>query len=269
MSWAAPGGIVWRRRVAISVPIAGSTPVDVDVVIPPEWDEFWAAIDSAGNELRVVWYDSRTVLSYAVDDGAGGAFDATAREGRLRLDNVTVPATASTLLLWLYFDPETTAGDGSTAVTMSTPLTGYIELGRPGQYRLAHAPNVARATKPRTIIHKTANEQVYLWVRYDHALGKRSTPGNRAIVHEEALFATISVQDNAAADQAAMYDADQLRWVWTSRAELWLRVLVKAGTSGTNYTAVILTRTILPGDTSARQQIETRIGIAVGNSLES
>jgi hypothetical protein len=268
MGWYLPNA-VWRRRASISVDIAGATPVDVDVTIPRDWDDFWDVIDSSGLELRAVWYDGTTVLAYSVDNGSGGAFDRTNRLGRIRIDGMTVPAVTAVLQIWLYYDSSTTQGSGAVATVMAASRNGYIELGRPAQHRFAHMPQTARSLKPRSIVHKTVNEQVFIWIRLDGALSKRSTPGNRSATHEEALYATMTVQNSSGVDQATMYDTDKIRFVWIARGEMWMRIRVKAGTTATFYTAVVLTRTILPAATTAEQQIETRIGIAVSDSLES
>ncbi len=272
MGWYAPAGL-WRRRAAISVAIAAATPVDVNVTIPADWDEFWDSLvalgDTTGANLRIVWYDGKTVLNYSLDNGSGGAFSVSGRLGRIQIDGMVVPAATAVLLIWIYFDPTASQSTAAVATVIATPVSGYIELGRPGQHQLQHMPQTPRSTKPRTIIHKTVNEQAFVWVRYDGALGKRMTPGNLSQVHEEPLYATISVQNAAGSDQAAMYDTDKLRWVWDARGGMWLRCRVKAGTTATNYTAVILTRTILPGETAADEQLETRFGISVADSLES
>lgn len=259
----------YRRRTAITVDNPGTTPIDVDVTIPKEWDAFWTTIDTSGNELRVVTFDGQTVLSYAIDDGSGGAFSKTNRLGRLRIDGMAVPTTASMLLIWLYWDPSSVVGSAAVAVVMASIRSGYIELGRPGQHRFAHRSQTPRSTKPRDIVHKTVLEQAYVWVRYDHALGKRFTAGRGGSRHEEPLLVTMNVQNSSAADQTAMYDLTECRWVESPRGELWLRARVKAGTSGTNYTIVLLTRTILPGLTSAQQLLETRIALAVRDNLDS
>ncbi len=269
MAWFRVGSDgVWRRRAAFSIELAATSPVDANIVIPPEWDEFWDVIDSAGAELRVVSADGRTVLAYAVDDGSGGAFDATARLGRIRIDGMSVPAVTAVLLVWVFFDPDEPQGSGASAVTIASPLTGYLELGRPGQHAIVHQPAPTRSRRPRAVIQKTPDESVFVWVRYDPALGKRTTPGHGSQVHEEAFYASITVRDAAGDDVPTMYDLSRLRWVW-SRGQMWLRVRVKGGDDATNYTAVILTATVLPGGSTADQQLETRVGVAVSASLDS
>src|SRR5690349_20093678 len=117
MSWFAPAGL-WRRRALISVDIPGTSPVDVNVTIPREWDAFWETIDSSGNNLRLVWYDGQTVLTYALDDGSGGAFSKANRLGRFQIDGMVVPTTASMLAIWVYWDPSSNQSSGAAAVTI-------------------------------------------------------------------------------------------------------------------------------------------------------
>jgi|GEM_PF-5279308 len=270
MAWYAAGGL-WRRRVAISVDIAAATPVDVNVTVPKEFDAFWASLvalsDTTGANLRVVWYDGRTVLDYALDDGAGGAVSVANKLMRIQIDGMTVPAATAMLCIWLYFDPISAQSTAATAVAIASPRTGYIELGAPDRHQFTHRPPPPRSSKPPFVVHKTVNEQKFVWIRFH--LSRRVTAGNSSSIHEEPLYVTQTVQNSAGADQATMYDLTLARWVFTPRKELWLRVLVKAGATATNYTLVVLTRTILPGDTAATQQLETRVGIAVKDNLES
>lgn len=259
----------YRRRAAITVDIPGTSPVDVNITIPTEWDDFWTTIDASANNLRVVWYDGKTVLSYAVDDGAGGAFSSSARTGRIRIDGMVVPTTASQLLIWLYWDPTSNQSSGAVAVTITSARDGYIELGSPGQHQFAHRPQTPRTTRPRDKVHKTVNEQAFVWIRLDRALGKRFVKGRGGQRHEEPLHLTQQVLNSGGSDQAAMYDQTKARFVESPTGEMWARLLVKAGSTATFYTLVVLTRTIQPGDTSATQQLETRIGIAVRDNLDS
>jgi hypothetical protein len=263
MAWYQASG-VWAKRAAISVDIpgGGTTTVDVDITIPREWDEFWDAIDSAGNELRVVWYDGQTKLVYDVDNGSGGAFDKTNRLGRIRIDGMTVPNATAMLQIWLYFASTSNQGDGSAAVTIASARNGYIEVSSPGFHRFAHRPQFAQMTRPRDIIHKTAAEQQHVWIRYDRVIAKRPTPGNLSPIHDELMYVDVGVENTSGVDQTTMYDYTATRFVY-SRGIMWVRVLIKAGTSGTNYTLVVKPRVIAPGATTASQQLETRIGVSV------
>lgn len=263
MGWYQAG--LWSKRAAISVDNNGTSPADVDVVIPREWDDFWTTIDSSGNELRAVWYDSQTLLSYSVDNGSGGAFSKTNRNGRIRIDGMTVPATAGCLLIWLYYGSTSTQGSAAVATVIAASRTGSIELGRPGLYRLEHSPQTPGLTRPRVTFHKTATEQIDVWIRYDKVLQKRVTPGNSAGVHEEPWYLTQTVESTAGADQAGMRDITPARWVWW-RGQMWAKVRVLAGTSGTNYTGTVLTRTVLPGASASNQGFETRFGLSVQDS---
>ncbi len=263
---------LWRKRASISVPLAAAaSPADVNITIPADWDEFWESLvansDTTGANLRVVWYDGTTALTYSLDNGSGGAMSVANRLCRIQIDGMVVPVVTGVLQIWIYFDPTSAQATGAAATVIATPISGYIELGRAGQFALEHMPQVARSTKPRFILHKTVNEQLFVWIRLDKALSKKTSAGNSAQVHEEPLYATMTVQNTAGSDQSSMYDVTAMRWVW-HRNQMWLRIRIKAGTTATVYTAVVLTRTILPAATAAEQQLETRVGIDVRDSLE-
>lgn len=263
----------YTRRAIISVDnSAGAGSADIDVTIPKGLDAFWDVIDSAGNELRVVAPDSQTVLSYAIDNGSGGAFDATAianRNGRLQIDGATLPAVAnSTVGLWLYWGTTTTQGSGASAVSIASAINGYIEISNPGQYRFAHQPQVPGQTRPRHTVHKRASEEVALWVNYGELLQKRPTPANKGVYHEEIWYGTPSVVNTSAADQSAMYDASKNRLVWWNN-DFWYKMVVKAGTTATNYTALPSVWTILPGGTAYNQRIISTIGLHVRDTIHT
>lgn len=257
----------YRQRVPITLDSAGAT-ADYDVTIPSEWDAFWnrggplgTGINATGTNLRVVSADGKTVLPYLLDDGAGGAFVAANRAGRLRLDNVAVPVTAGAVLVWLYFDPATDQASGTSGAGAGG-RSGYIEIARPGQDTYAHRPQAPGLSRPRDFLHKTSTEIRHIWIRYDHVLARRPTPGNGTPLHEEPLYGTVSVENSAGVDQAMMYDVTASRWV-QFRGQLWLRVLLQSGASGQNYTLCSKVRTVLPGSVVERQTIETRIGVGV------
>lgn len=263
----------FTRRAIISVDnTAGAASADINVTIPKSLDAFWDVIDSSGLELRVVSANSETILSYAIDNGSGGAFDATAitnRNGRLQIDAASLPAVAnSTVGLWLYWGTTSTQGTGASAVAIASAINGYIELSNPGQYRFAHHPQVPGQTRPRFTVHKRVAEEVALWVDYGSVLQRRPTPGNKGVYHEEIWYATPSVLNISAADQTAMYDATKNRLVWWND-RFWYKMIVKAGTTATNYTAIPSVRTLLPGGTALNQTINSTIGIHVRDTIHT
>lgn len=264
-----------RQCLAITVDnSAGPAAValDVDITIPKDCDPFWDAIDSSGNNLRVTAADGVTLVTYDVDDGAGGAFDATNRLGRIRVDGMTIPTgTAGIFLLWLYFDPADSDGatnisDGSSAVTMADIATGYIDLDEPtGPWWTEYQPQILRSTNPRDARHKGPSEQVYVWFRLDRVLAKSQYASEGSKRREELYYASMAVLDTSGADQTSMYDLSANRFVWHARTRtMWLKCLVKAGTTNTRYTAAPAVHTCLPYAPNTIHKTHTpRMGLAV------
>lgn len=265
----------FRRRAAITVDNSSgvaATSLDVDIAIPKDWDDFWGAIDSSGDNLRVTAADGVTLVSYDVDDGAGGAFDSSARAGRIRVDGMTIPTgTAGVFLLWVYFDPAdsngaTTVADGSSAVVMASIASGYIDLDGPvGPWLTEYQPQIPRSTNPRDLRHKGPSEQVYVWFRLDRALAKHRVTSEGSKVREEPYYASMAVLNVSAADQTSMYDLGANRFVWHEGSRtMWLKCLVKAGTTDTRYTAAPTFHTCLPfAPTTIHKTHTPRMGLAV------
>ena len=254
---------VWQMRQLISVVnTAGAAAGDVDVVIPRELDIFWNAIDAAGDELRAVSYDCRTKLAYSVDNGSGGAFNKASRLGRVRIDNVTLPAVANSVTaLWLYFNSTTAQGSG-TGVAGAGGLTGHLETSRPSDLRSAYEAQLPGSTRPRSTFHKRVNEEKYAWVNFKDVLATRPTPGNGTIYHESPYYLTCDVLDTAGASVPTMLDATRNRLVWWNR-ELWAKILVQAGTTGNHYTLLPDFRTVIPGGTTVNARHIPTIGVDV------
>lgn len=243
---------------------AGSAAGDVDVIIPQEWDDFWQQIDVNGFELRVISYDSRTVLAYSVDNRAGGAFDKPNRLGRIRIDAMTLPAVAgASVVVWLYYATTTVQGTGAVVTAIAAPKSGYLELANPGQHRYAYRPQIPNQTRPQFTTQKRVNEEIHVWVDFGGVMAAHLVGAASTVFYEEPYYATIGVLDIAGADVPTMYDSARNRLVWWNRS-IWMRCLVKAGTTATNYTVVPDLRTMLPdGGTTVNQRFAGSIGVNV------
>jgi hypothetical protein len=269
MAWyAALLTLVWMRRAIISVDNT-ATPgtVDVDVVIPPDFDDFWGRIDAAGAELRVISPNSRTLAAYSVDNGSGGAFDATNRLGRVRVDAFAFGATPGVFVLWLYYGSVTAQGAASVATVIAAPNTGYIELGKPSAVRrYAYAPVRPGYTRPVQLTAKTSGENIDVWIDITPALEHRMGVANFGIFHEEAYFCVLNVYNSALVDQPLMYDATRTRWVFNQKTgRTWLRVFIQGGTSGQNYVIVPSVYTQRPGDNAGilAQKVHPYVALVV------
>lgn len=263
----------FEKRAAISAVSASGTTKDIDVVIPADWDDFWDAIDSSGNELRVTGPDGYTLLSYDVDDGAGGSFNRTTRAGRIRIDGASAPGDSNEcLLFWVYYSSTSTQGDASVAVTIASALTGYIDRGTPSTFIIPVTPPRPGLDRPPATFTKGSGEGVYYFFDFGAVLEQRSTKSQRRNLYEEPRNATYTVVNTSAAAQATMIDTSLTRWFETVDGRgrhLFLRVLVQAGTDGSTYTALPVVKTIVPTVSSTHRTLAPRAGVRIKDVLET
>ena len=262
----------WKKRVKISIiDPAGSASKDVEIAIPPELDEFWDVIDSAGAELRVVGPDGVTVLTYdIVQDSDDGTFDATSvtnKDGKIRIESMGLPSEVGCIAAHLIFDSVTTQGSASAAVSMGTPLTGYIEMGRPSWFVLKAERPIPGGVLPDKQLAKTSTDRVFVWVEFTGALEKAISLHASSPQHEEVLYALSTVLDTTGAQVATMIDNSELRIVEIGK-RVWVKALIKAGTTATNYTLGVKIATVVPGSATVHRVIEFRYGLRIRDQLQ-
>lgn len=262
----------YRRRTAISVPnTAGSATADVDVTIPEDWDEFWDTIDTAGANLRLTGPDGRTLLTYDVDKPGGGAFSKSGRSGRIRIDGAALVGTANyTSLLWLYWDPEDTVTDGSSAVTISGALDGYLELGRPTRRAVVVQPHPPGLDRPQTLDSKSSTAAEHYWADVAAILEVYRRPVEERLCYEEIAGVLVASLDDTGA-AAALHSHTDTRFVEVDQGRgrrMLIRLKLSGGTNGERYTAGLVISTRTPASSSAHRTITHRFGLAVVDALE-
>lgn len=268
----------YQKRAAITVHEGSATATaDVDITIPPDWDDFWEAIDASGNELRITAADGYTLVTYDVDKPGGGAFSKASRSGRIRIDAATFPNVGQTLVLfWVYYDTASTQGDASSAVAMASIKDGYIELGKPATDKHTSQRHPPGLSRPRRIVAKTAGETAVISVDLARVLEQRATTFAGRRSHEEpwaVLHAALDQSGSSATATLFPANGSGSRYIETpgeagAERSLWLKVPVAAGTDGTNYTVSLVVRTLQPGGTAYYRQINDRIGVRVVDALE-
>lgn len=267
MSWLSED---YADRAAISVPdSAGVATADIDTTIPPDWDEFWAAIDSNGYGIRVTTYDGRTAVSYAVDNGSGGAFDKTNRLGRIRIDGAAMPNVANTVaLFWVYFDIDSPT-NGSVAVTMTSIVTGYILQAKPSNRLVRAKRQPPGLTRPADIDSKATAATEHFWFDVAGLLQRYPRPQKRRLFREEIRAAGYAVLDDAGAVVGGMSTAADTRFVEIVdglHRQMLVRVTGTGGTTGERYTVALTLRT---GDPLGGQQtIVVTLGVVVRDVVE-
>jgi hypothetical protein len=264
----------YTQRIPISVyNSAGAASGDIDVTIPKDWDEFWGSIDSAGAYVRVTAADGRTLLSYDVDDGAGGAFSVANRAGRIRIDAATLFATAdTTTLIWLYYDTDgTVVADASVVVAMAAVLTGYLELGGVPSARvtLVQPPGAGNQRPARTEVKSTVADERF-WFDFGAVLQRYAQLVEGHLCYEEIQAVLYTVYNSSGVAQATMVSHSETRFVEIvegRRRRMLVGVFVDDGTDATSYTIAIVANTQIPLATS-RHQITSRCGLIVRDALE-
>jgi hypothetical protein len=264
----------YRRRKAVTVRNTGGTAtVDADTTIPKDLDEFWDVIDAAGAELRVTAADGFTLLTYDVDNGAGGAFDLPNRNGRIRIDAATAYSTADEVLLfWLYYDTVSAAGDGSSVVAMASIQTGYIDRGSPNWIGALVSPQRVGTDRPRHLNAKDATDLTHVWLDMSSFLERRGGKYAKRYDYEEPRRMTYTFVDQDGNPAVTLVSVDGVRWCEVTlkggrHRRLFLRVPITGGTADTNYTMRVSVYTEIPPQSSHRI-LRFPVGFRVKNQLE-
>jgi hypothetical protein len=254
----------WSHRWAITV--VNSAPAasgDVEIVVPADWGG-WDVIQADGDDIRITTADGQTLASYALS-----GFNYANRTVTLQVDGVTLSNVAGMDLLWVYAG-NASAASAAVAVTISGALAGYIETGRPSTLILEAQPEQPGTTRPRKRVQKTANEQLYLWIRIDKLLERKAAPYEGRTQHEELRSAVVSVT-LAGSAQGGMVDTSKQRFLERRGRygrEMWVKAFIQAGTTANDYTIVTALRTVVPTNTAYRL-IEPRAFLAVESVSEA
>lgn len=219
----------WTQRAAISVDAVGSKAgaLDLTITVPTVFDDFWDNVASDGADVRIIDPNGNTQLTYQLQTWTYASKAAT-----IEVDNYTIPAEG-TPIVWLYWNYGS-ASDGQGSFTASTPVSGYVELGKPTSDRLIVCTReVPGNTNPRAEISKTAAEQLYVWWDVTPLLTQACKQINGRNLWEGVDYLQFQVLSGGA-DQSAMYDETETRLVECD-GRLFAKTLVKAGTTATDY----------------------------------
>lgn len=242
----------YRRRVALSVvTTATASTADIEFTPSDAWDEFWDAIDTDGYGIRLTEADGVTALSYA-----WSGFNKTNKTGTIQIDAAPTPVTADKCVLyWLYYDADSPT-DGSSAVTISGPLTAYLDRTRPDPVRTFDAaPQVPGATAPAQRLAKSTDDSFFIWIEYTGVLQRLAKAYNGRLQWEEPAVGQFDVLDSDGNAVSAMTTAADMRWVSVRDGQIeriYLRARVNAGSDGAEYTASATVLTDSPDESPYR-----------------
>lgn len=239
-----------RMSVAVDNSGGSAGTIDWTMTIPAFADSFWTDIRSSAQDLRVTAADGCTLLTFEA-----ASFNSTTRTVTLEVDNDTAEAGA-VLQRWVYWGNADVSSVSTTVAPAGTIRTGYLELGRPTYHQVKVRPERPDSTRWQGRIQKSSTEQIWVFFDVREALQYFLDAFGKKHHYEEVVYATYEVLAGASA-QAAMVDATSTRFL-----DGWVRVLVKAGSSGTTYT---LSLTIV---TTLGRTLNPRCGIVVRNVSE-
>ena len=246
MAWLRASDI-WSHRAPIAVNNSGGSASSqyITVSVPADMEEFWAHVNQTdGRDVRVTDATGSLVLSYELS-----GFSYASRTLTINIGPYTAPAGA-VYQLWLYWGSSATSG--SVTVTTSTPKTGYIELGKPTELRMAVVPEREGDTRPRTVLAKPSTDTDWIWWDLRQILQHYLAPVANFLRLEEVSYISYVVNAGDAA-QTGMVDATATRYI-----DGWVRTLVKAGTSGDDYTVILTVTTSLGRTITARCWLKVR-----------
>ena len=227
MSWDSSS---WQFRTPVSVDnISGASTIDGEVTIPPSLDLFWDNTKADGYDAVLTDSDGETKLVYK-----RSTWTHASKSGVLQINDWTPNNADCVAVAWLYFG-NAAAADGAGTFTASGPKAGNIELSSPGSIRVAAIREHPGALKPSQVIVKGSAEVLNVWVDVSAVLTPRSLQGNDSARLTEVASVQVAVLDGGVT-QSGMFEAGASRVIESKNKRCWVKVKVKAGSSGTDYT---------------------------------
>ena len=248
MSWFG-SAFAYRASVSIDNTAGSGSAKDWTVTIPEDWDHFWANTLVNGFDAVLTKEDGRTKLSFERTTWAHAT-----KTGSLSADSHQLD-TANMHAAWLYYGNSAAAVDPASSVTISGALTADVELGFAARSRpmVLCRPERPGRTAPTPQISKPSTGTTHLWWDLGRILQTRTTASNGKRLYEEIEYAKIEVYDGAGA-QAGMIDATKTRIV----DGRYVRTLIKAGATGTDYTPRLTIGTTLDRVLDFRALLQVR-----------
>jgi len=254
----------WKHRTAVVID-CGTLPVgsneDVTFTVPTNWDFFWNNVgQSDGDDVVLTTADGETIATFQ----HASAFSTSTRNCVLQADGVaTNTAGANGQVLWLYWG-NTTVASQAGSFAYSASKTAYVltsSYDRDIRFVWAREPNDSNKARPR--MQKTAAEVVLVAIDYRSVLSKRRTPYGGGVEDEEPSYFAYAVY-SATSAQAAMIDATAIR-----ADNQYVYVIVRAGTTGTEYTGRVTMTTTSKSNTGLARTLEFSFTIRVKNPTEA
>lgn len=225
----------WTRRAAIVFDnTGGASPIDGTLSLPKDFPDFWDNVLASGNDVRVTDADGFTLLTYDLD-----AFNTTTKVGTIEIDAYAPGSSDAMVVAWLYWG-NSGAADARTVFAPAAAKTGSVETHTAGTPVIKVQPERPGEARPRNQISKNSNETIWVWFDFADLLLKRDVAFNGSMLAEEVDYIDVRV-DLAGVSQAAMVT----RGITRLKHPALVRVEIKAGADGSDYTVICFLTTTL------------------------
>ena len=259
-NWYRNGATTWNRRYPVAVDAVTGTSsgtVDVTIVIPAAWDDFWDNVTDTTNgyDIIVCGSDGRTLLSFDLS-----GFNHANKTCTVRIDGLVLADTARMEIVWLYWSSAQASNLGAV-VTISSAISGYIELGEPVQEWTVRArPMTPGSTTPEQRVSKNPSDILHIWWDLSDLLLPRPADAlhARSTGYEGIAYVVPSVEPAA----TSAVTAAQTRYL-LSGGRLYARSQHTGGTDATEDTAYLLTITKAGSAGSAARNLYSTARIVI------
>ena len=219
----------WPLRLPVSVNnLSGAGTIDASITINADVPVFWDNVRGDGFDVRFTNADGNSSLAYN-----RASWNYSGKSAQFDIDSIATGNSDATVVIWMYFGNASTS-DGSTSPSISGAKSGSLELSQPGSPRIILTPFRPGETIAQQKVTKASTEEIDVWVDCRSALQVRADPSQGSKRYEEISFATVQVTAGGV-DDAGRYDET----LTTVSDPGWVKVRVKGGSSGTDYTLVV------------------------------
>ena len=221
----------WSNRHPVAVNHStGTSSYYAEIAIDPTFTDFWASVDSSGDDIRVTEADGRTLVPYEVIDWNYAAKTATVLYGSV---NTTTGRQSSVNFLYWGNASATNAESTIAPLAPGVAKQAYILY-------VALSPLTPVFRSPALIGSRPSGFYTMVigwegWIAFDvtDSLFSLTTPHEGHTRLEEVQAITVQTTESGS-NYAGGYDANNTAITETNNAVL-IWMWVKGGSSGTSY----------------------------------
>ena len=223
-----------------------SATITGSVILPGQWSAFW-------DKIRSDAYDAILVNTEgALMDFERQDFNYANKTLTLKFDSLAILNDDAMNMIWLYWG-NSTATDQEQSVTLSSPKSGYVWLGRPKNMVVNNTQFNVGSASPIASFTKNDVTKTYIWFNVQSLLSERISTYNKFLSLEQIKYVQVSVLNSGGVDQTAMYNENRTRII-----PGYVGVYVQAGTNNTDYTVQLKVITDLNQEFALRAMLQIR-----------